>query len=311
MFGKLYTLLPFLQPVFESRVTMGQLTTHVLDTMNGCPAAGMLVALYRMDGEQPTLIKQLALNHAVWQIHEREPRRAVRVVVLQITRHEALRPRRGRRLDERPARARAARDPRDPLVEVPDAADLRTRKRAAPDLDKPSQARLGDLPHPAKPNSRVVGARLQRHMSRHSEQLGHHVVQAAAGRVEVRVRRDHRDLQLSRAQDQPLRSWPIGHALEAPKYRWVMDEDHLASRRRGLVEHLGAQVKRRHQTAYRLTAVADQKPDVIPIGGEAAGRKLLDDLDQLFDATSVQAARSLLAPAPSTAFWATWAGTSS
>ncbi len=43
---------------------MGQLTTHVLDTMNGCPAAGMLVALYRLDaGRPPELLKQLALNH--------------------------------------------------------------------------------------------------------------------------------------------------------------------------------------------------------------------------------------------------------
>jgi 5-hydroxyisourate hydrolase len=42
---------------------MGQLTTHVLDTMNGCPAAGMLVALYRIEAGQPVLIKQLALNH--------------------------------------------------------------------------------------------------------------------------------------------------------------------------------------------------------------------------------------------------------
>ena len=42
---------------------MGKLTTHVLDTMHGCPAAGMLVALYRIDAGQPTLIKQLALNH--------------------------------------------------------------------------------------------------------------------------------------------------------------------------------------------------------------------------------------------------------
>lgn len=41
---------------------MGQLTTHVLDTMNGCPAAGMQVALYRVDGGEPTLLKQLALN---------------------------------------------------------------------------------------------------------------------------------------------------------------------------------------------------------------------------------------------------------
>ena len=29
---------------------MGKLTTHVLDTMNGCPAAGMSVSLYRLDG---------------------------------------------------------------------------------------------------------------------------------------------------------------------------------------------------------------------------------------------------------------------
>jgi len=42
---------------------MGQLTTHVLDTMNGCPAASMLVGLYRVQGDVPVLIKQLALNH--------------------------------------------------------------------------------------------------------------------------------------------------------------------------------------------------------------------------------------------------------
>ena len=28
---------------------MGKLTTHVLDTAHGCPAAGMRVALYRLD----------------------------------------------------------------------------------------------------------------------------------------------------------------------------------------------------------------------------------------------------------------------
>ena len=42
---------------------MGKLTTHVLDTANGCPAAGMAVALYRLDGNTPTLIKQITLNH--------------------------------------------------------------------------------------------------------------------------------------------------------------------------------------------------------------------------------------------------------
>ena len=31
------------------------LSTHVLDTMNGCPAAGMQVALYTTQGEQATL----------------------------------------------------------------------------------------------------------------------------------------------------------------------------------------------------------------------------------------------------------------
>ena len=42
---------------------MGKLTTHVLDTANGCPAAGMSVALYRFDGKASTLLKQITLNH--------------------------------------------------------------------------------------------------------------------------------------------------------------------------------------------------------------------------------------------------------
>lgn len=41
---------------------MGKLTTHVLDTMHGRPAAGMAVRLYRLDGEQAVLLKTLALN---------------------------------------------------------------------------------------------------------------------------------------------------------------------------------------------------------------------------------------------------------
>ena len=41
---------------------MGTLTTHVLDTANGCPAAGMAVALYRLDGGAPKLLKSLTLN---------------------------------------------------------------------------------------------------------------------------------------------------------------------------------------------------------------------------------------------------------
>ena len=38
------------------------LSTHVLDTMHGCPAAGMQVALYTTDGAQATLVKRLTLN---------------------------------------------------------------------------------------------------------------------------------------------------------------------------------------------------------------------------------------------------------
>jgi 5-hydroxyisourate hydrolase len=41
---------------------MGFLTTHVLDTMNGCPAAGMRVALYRIAGDAPQLLRELALD---------------------------------------------------------------------------------------------------------------------------------------------------------------------------------------------------------------------------------------------------------
>jgi 5-hydroxyisourate hydrolase len=50
---------------------MGKLTTHVLDTMNGCPAAGMAVALWRLSPagaplaseSAATLIAELLLNH--------------------------------------------------------------------------------------------------------------------------------------------------------------------------------------------------------------------------------------------------------
>ena len=41
---------------------MTTLSTHVLDTMHGGPAAGMAVRLYRLDGAGPVLLKQLALN---------------------------------------------------------------------------------------------------------------------------------------------------------------------------------------------------------------------------------------------------------
>jgi 5-hydroxyisourate hydrolase len=38
------------------------LSTHVLDTMHGTPAAGMQVALYAISGELTELLKQFVLN---------------------------------------------------------------------------------------------------------------------------------------------------------------------------------------------------------------------------------------------------------
>ena len=38
------------------------LSTHVLDTMHGTPAAGMAVALYQTQGERATLVKRFTLN---------------------------------------------------------------------------------------------------------------------------------------------------------------------------------------------------------------------------------------------------------
>lgn len=42
---------------------MGKLTTHVLDTANGCPAAGMRVTLLRLDDLHTETLKQVLLNH--------------------------------------------------------------------------------------------------------------------------------------------------------------------------------------------------------------------------------------------------------
>ena len=38
------------------------LSTHVLDTMHGCPAAGMQVAVYTTQGDRTTLVKSFTLN---------------------------------------------------------------------------------------------------------------------------------------------------------------------------------------------------------------------------------------------------------
>ena len=39
------------------------LSTHVLDTMHGCPAAGMQVSLYQIVSGQAVLVKRIVLNH--------------------------------------------------------------------------------------------------------------------------------------------------------------------------------------------------------------------------------------------------------
>ena len=39
------------------------LSTHVLDTMHGCPAAGMAVSLYTTEGDAATLVRSFVLNH--------------------------------------------------------------------------------------------------------------------------------------------------------------------------------------------------------------------------------------------------------
>ena len=41
---------------------MGHLSTHVLDTAHGCPAAGMQVTLQRLDAGRAVTLRQLALN---------------------------------------------------------------------------------------------------------------------------------------------------------------------------------------------------------------------------------------------------------
>jgi 5-hydroxyisourate hydrolase len=41
---------------------MGHLSTHVLDTANGCPAAGIKVTLQRVEGGVATTLRTMALN---------------------------------------------------------------------------------------------------------------------------------------------------------------------------------------------------------------------------------------------------------
>jgi 5-hydroxyisourate hydrolase len=45
----------------KGKFTMG-LSTHVLDTMHGCPASGMQVSLYTTEAQFATLVKSFKLN---------------------------------------------------------------------------------------------------------------------------------------------------------------------------------------------------------------------------------------------------------
>lgn len=45
-----------------SKADGGRLTTHVLDTAAGRPAAGLSIALYRLDGETRTHLKTVVTN---------------------------------------------------------------------------------------------------------------------------------------------------------------------------------------------------------------------------------------------------------
>jgi 5-hydroxyisourate hydrolase len=42
--------------------TMARLSTHVLDTAHGRPAAGVAIALYRIEGDARTLLRQATTN---------------------------------------------------------------------------------------------------------------------------------------------------------------------------------------------------------------------------------------------------------
>lgn len=49
-------------PLITRTHRMGKLTTHVLDTANGVPAAGMSVRLFRIDDSGPVPVKTVILD---------------------------------------------------------------------------------------------------------------------------------------------------------------------------------------------------------------------------------------------------------
>ena len=68
MYLEVYTLSLILQflrsplPLDDERTSMGRLSTHVLDTMHGSPAAGMAVRLERIGDQGTELVQSIVLN---------------------------------------------------------------------------------------------------------------------------------------------------------------------------------------------------------------------------------------------------------
>jgi len=46
----------------KGRLMTGFLTTHVLDTARGCPAAGLVISLYRVEGDARILLREMVTN---------------------------------------------------------------------------------------------------------------------------------------------------------------------------------------------------------------------------------------------------------
>jgi 5-hydroxyisourate hydrolase len=52
----------FIDPRTSERKPMGHLSTHVLDTARGCPAAGMSVTLQRLEAGGPVTLRRFVLD---------------------------------------------------------------------------------------------------------------------------------------------------------------------------------------------------------------------------------------------------------
>lgn len=54
--------LPLINPKTSKDIPMGKLTTHVLDTSAGLPGAGIDISIYKIQGNDRTLVKQTVTN---------------------------------------------------------------------------------------------------------------------------------------------------------------------------------------------------------------------------------------------------------